>query len=191
MKILKDMLLSALLATAALAETNFTVNPTPLNGNGGGINGWGFTLNNETSGYLSVDGVQLFSLVDTPVYRFGPSSNFTELFATYQFNAANILIGPNSVYTLAYNGSDQGLATWNFPVGDAYGHLVSNVFQIQLSYSLFDDNAYTTQIGAGTLTADAQLEYTPEPSTWLLLGTGLGLIGLRRLRQGRYSLRAL
>ncbi len=185
MKILKYTLLALLMGVSAFAETSFTVNPTPLHGN---IvpNGWGFTLNNETSSYLSVDSVQLFSLVDDPLFRFGPSSNFTELFATYQFNAANILIAPNSVYTLAYNGADQGLATWSFPDGfDTYGYLTSNVFQIQLGYSLFDDDVWTNQVGSGTLLADAQIQYTPEPSTWLMLGTGIGLISLRRVLSGR------
>jgi hypothetical protein len=130
-----------------------------------------------------VDSVQLFSPVDDPLFRFGTAGSFTELFASYQFNATNILIAPNSVYALAYNGSNQGLATWAFPNGyDTYGPLVSSTFQIELGYSLFDDDLYSNQVGDGTLVASTQLQYTPEPSTWLMLGTGIGLIALHRVR---------
>src|SRR5882724_6264380 len=133
--------LTALLAASALANPVFQVSPAPLTGNNG-VFGWGFSLTNDTGSFLSVDSVQLGGPVDDPLFRFGPAGNFTELFASFQFASPNILIAPNSSYTLNYNGNDQGLATWAFPDGSAYGNLISNVFQIQIDYSLYDDDAY-------------------------------------------------
>jgi hypothetical protein len=194
MKTFKYSLLTMFLAATAAAGPIFNVEPAPLVGNNG-IYGWGFTLTNDTASYLSVDSLQVFSPVDDPLFRFGPTGNFTELFATYQFNAPTILIAPNSTYTLGYNGADQGLATWAFPDGaGANGGLASNVFQIQLGYSLYDDDAYNTatldgdnNAVTGSILADAQLQFTggsaPEPSTWLLTLTPLALLGVRRLRK--------
>jgi hypothetical protein len=195
MKTFKYSLLTMFLAATAAAGPLFNVEPTPLVGNNGTY-GWGFTLTNDTTSYLSVDSLQVFSPVDDPLFRFGSTGNFTELFATYQFNAANILITPNSTYTLDYNGADQGLATWTFPDGaGANGGLASNIFQIRLGYSLYDDDAYSiaTLDGdnnaiTGAIFADAQLQFTdasaPEPSTWFLTVTPLALLGVRRLRLG-------
>lgn len=160
-----------------------------MSGNNGTTD-WGFSLTNDTASYLSVDSVQLGSPVDDPLFRFGSALNFTELFATYQFNTPSILIHPFSTYSMAYNGSNQGLATWTFPNGDSFLFLTSGTFQIAVGYSLYDDDGYNmatldggNQI-VGTVTADTQLQYTPEPATWMLVAGGLGLVArrLRRLR---------
>ncbi len=188
MKILRYSFLTLFLTTAALAGPILTLAPAPLTGNNG-TSGWGFSLTNDTASYLSVDSVQLASPVDDPLFRFGPASNFTELFASYQFNAASILIAPNSTYSLAYNGVDEGLAAWSFPDGyDTFGSLLSGPFQISVDYSLYDDDGYNvaTLDGGnpvtGTVTASTQLQYTPEPRTWILLGTGL-LLAARSARK--------
>ena len=190
---IRYLFLAMFLCTASWADITLSLDPFPLAGNNG-VSGWGFTLNNDTSSYLSVDSVQLAGTVDNPLFRFGSSSNFIELFATYQFNAPAILIAPNSIYTLAYNGADQGLAAWIFPDGaGSYGALASNRFQIQVGYALYDDDAYgnATLSGGvpvtGALLADAQLQYAPvaapvpEPASWLLLAVALALTGLRTL----------
>jgi hypothetical protein len=189
--LLKYSLLTTVLAATAVAGPVFTVDPTPLTANNGTF-GWGFSLTNDSSSFLSVDSVQLASPVDDPFFRFGPALNFTELFATYQFNAPTILIAPNSTFSLAYDGAERGLATWAFPNGfDTYGLLSSNVFQIAVGYSLYDDDGYNAAtLGGdftpviGTITAGAQLQYAPEPSSWLLLATGIGLLLYRRSRTG-------
>jgi hypothetical protein len=193
MNTIHSLVAPLMLAASAFAAPVVSLSPAPLLGNAGTF-GWGFSLTNDTGSFLSVDSVQLFSPVDDPLFRFGPASNFTELFATYQFNAPTILIGPNSVYSLAYNGSDQGLAAWAFPNGfGTYGALASNVFQIQIGYSLYDDDAYSNQTGSGTMLGDAQLQYDgasstiPEPATWLLTVSALAALGLRR-RRGRDSI---
>jgi hypothetical protein len=189
MKTLKYTFLTMVMAAAAVAGPTFTVDPSPLVGNNGTY-GWGFSLINDTSSYLSVDSVQLYSPVDDPAFRFGPAGNFTDLFSTYQFNQPTILIAPDSTYSQAYNGSDQGLASWLFPDGTGvYDGLLSNVFQIEVNYSLYNDNAYASptldpnsQALTGSIFADAQLQFTaaavstsgtPEPSTWMLLASGL------------------
>ena len=170
-----------------------TVTPQTLVANNT-VAGWGFTLMNDTSSFLSIDSVQLFSLVDAPLFRFGTAANFTELFATYQFNAPTILIAPNSTYALAYNGATQGLATWNLPNGfGTYGNLSSNIFQIQASYSLYADNAYGTPTLSGgvpvtgTLLADARLQFAgtssvPEPAAWTLVAPALLLLAWKARR---------
>src|SRR3982750_3593100 len=99
MQILKNYFcLTAFLAAAAAAAPILPASPVFPVGNNG-VYGWGFSVTNDTSSYLSVDSVQLASPVDDPAFRFGPASNFTELFATFQFNASNILIAPNSTFT--------------------------------------------------------------------------------------------
>ncbi len=186
-------ILATVFSCAAAASPILTVTPQTLVANNT-VAGWGFTLMNDTGSFLSIDSVQLFSLVDAPLFRFGTAANFTELFATYQFNAPTILIAPNSTYSLAYNGADQGLATWNFPNGfGTYGNLSSNVFQIQASYSLYADNAYGTPTlsgGApvtGTLVSNAQLQFAgpssvPEPAAWLLVAPALLLLACKARR---------
>jgi hypothetical protein len=64
------------------------------------------------------------------------------------------------------NGADEGLATWTFPDAfGTYGNLTSNVFQIAIGYSLYDDDAYNTPTLhggipiTGTLLANAQLQF--------------------------------
>ena len=192
-KYLLPLILAAALAGPVAALPVLTVSPQTLVANNS-VAGWGFTLVNDTSSFLSVDSIQLFSLVDAPLFRFGTAGNFTELFATYQFNSATILIGPNTTYTLAYNGSNQGLATWNMPNGfGTYGNLTSNIFQIQASYSLYVDNAYGTPTLSGglpvtgTLLANARLQFAgtssvPEPAAWILVAPAL-LLFIRKARR--------
>jgi hypothetical protein len=173
---MKYFFLTVFLCSGAFAGT-VEISPFPLVGNNG-VLGWGFTLINDTSSYLSVDSVQLANLVDD-LDRFGPDSNFTELFATYQFYAPTILIGPNSTYHMDYDSAGQGLAVWNFPDGlPTFGGVTSNVFVIEVGYSLYDDDGYATatldangDAIAGTFQAAAQLQYgsaVPEPASWLL-----------------------
>jgi len=183
-KYLLPFILWGVLSSSATAAPILAVTPQTLVANNT-LAGWGFTLMNDTSSFLSIDSVQLFSLVDAPLFRFGTAANFTELFATFQFNAPTILIAPNSTYTLAYNGTDQGLATWNLPNGfGTYGNLASNIFQIQASYSLYADNAYGTPTLSGgspvigNLLTDARLQFAdtssvPEPTSWILVAPAL------------------
>ena len=192
-KYLLTFILWGVLSCSAIAAPILTVTPQTLVANNT-VAGWGFTLMNDTSSFLSVDSVQLFSLVDAPLFRFGTAANFTELFATYQFNSPTILIAPNSTYTLAYNGADQGLATWDFPNGfGTYGNLASNLFQIQATYSLYADNAYGTPTLSGgvpvtgNLLADARLQFAgtssvPEPASWILVAPAV-LLFLRKARR--------
>ena len=158
---------------------------------GGASAGWGFNLTNDTASFLSVDSVQLFSPVDDPLFRFGPTSNFTDIFSVFQFSAPTILISPNSTFSQAYNAAaGQGLASWTFPANLTLplpgGSLFSNVFQIQVSYSLWNDNAYNNPTVSGgvpvtgTMLASAQLRYVQEPATWMLIAPAVGIIAWRR-----------
>lgn len=83
------------------------------------------------------------------------------------------------------------------PIGDAeevcpdgfggFGFLTSGTFPIAVGYSLYDDGYSATTLDGGspivgTLTSDTQLQYAPEPSTWMLVAGGLGLVARRLCR---------
>src|SRR4051794_32847545 len=95
-----------------------------------------------------------------------PAPTFRWTASSFQFNAPTILIAPTAIYDLPYNGTDEGLATWTFPDGfGTYGNVTSGVFQIQVGYSLYDDDAYNTPTLSGgipvtgTVLGNARLQF--------------------------------
>ncbi len=185
-----DFTVSNLTAASQLSftlTTTFTINSTSTSGNM--YEGLVALGNSTTSGYLAdVNGTSM------RLINLGVDSGFTTVTGT--FSGINLTSTSNSstVYTETLSGVYSGSTlTLSFTLSDGtHSTTISGAtttFPTTAAYDYFgirDNNANTTtamgvQYDSLSLSAMA----VPEPSTWLLLFLGAGMIGAAALRRKR------
>ena len=153
--------------TLTLSPTNGTVAGAP-----GTAVGWGFTITDSSP--------------DEYVVLDDSFSNLSPVYGTYmdyivnQFDVA----GPapeSSTISQSWNPSAQtGIGEFDLYASDSYPQSFSGT--ITVDYSLFTDDPNDPNfdpnsfVGSGTASAAAGVEVTPEPSSWIMLCTGLVLL---------------
>lgn len=173
--------------------TLYPGNTGPVGGNllaGNGVTlGWGVTIQNDNSGYLVIDSVQIGD--PSPV---GLTSDFTDLLSTWVGNNSYALTPGGSLHLDWILGA-QGLGEFSFP-SSSFG-FSGPLVPMTISYDVFDANpfydAYTSDV-PGSLELDVNLAVTappltaiPEPETCSLVALGLilGWLASRRPRRSR------
>jgi hypothetical protein len=177
-RILRYSLMLAVAATAGLHAATLTLQPAggALNGSPGQTVGWGFSLANPTN-YLLVTAANYVTAT--------PIGTFTDFASGFNF----IVVGPapeNPVVAQPFDLLLQtGIGAYLIDPGTPVGALSTGV--VRLTYDLYSvspndpafDPAKDLMSSGNFLDANASVQVqaqtagTPEPSTCLLLGSGL------------------
>ncbi len=205
MKTVSKLVLAMILIGGGLYATpTFTVSPVLAAGEPGSTVGWGYNIINDTSFYLLFDnsafcgpGGDPFLNSCTPTYD--GVTNFGPAIGTY-----NDFIATNFTFVAPFSTISQGFNATATPVPTGIGSYVINanapvlstdpanpqtqVSNLFLQYEEWNGNPLqlsSSQVpGTGEFEMSAQVEVqaTPEPGTWALLSAALaiGLLLARR-----------
>ena len=193
-RILQTAVLIAIFGcTAAVSAPVYGVPPGPIGGEAGTTIGWGFSITNDTGFYLLVDSSQFCQIGQDPNF-----TTCTQTQGTYNDLIASDLtvINPNSTLTQSYDlSAPSGLGSYTINAGAPLFAIDTGV--IVLTYIEFSGNPLTTgtpvsgdiELGLNDLpnggsSGAAQVEVTPEPGSFVLLG--LGLAGSAMIRRARH-----
>ena len=203
---------SALMAEAFTigGETdNLTIALNPANGAVDGVAGstvgWGFTVNWQATGnYLSFTGTSLGSL-SAPETNCSimagytgpacPPGGYTD-FISAQGGPSDFSMAPDTIWTEAFDGVSNGVGAYSISSDPTLALAgAEDTGQVTFDFEVYSgdptldgvtDYGGYSYYGPSTdfsVTVDAPLqESTPEPDTWVLLCTGLSLLGWPRLR---------
>ena len=131
--------------------------------------GWGFSLYNESSYDLYVNGVSADGSLAG-----GSLGTFSDAVIIWSLGSLTIAAGDTYNGTVA---SGTPLASFAIKPGAPFG-AVPVFGKIYVDYE-FNDSSFEWQ-GSGTLSADASVTTIPEPSTYILLGLSLGVVAYAR-----------
>jgi PEP-CTERM motif-containing protein len=182
-RIMKTLILtSVLFGATAWADPVLTLQPASISGGRGSTIGWGFTITNPDSDFIIITSAD-FCSGSNLVCTHSSIGNFTDYISQFQF----VEVGPTPA-TMTFDPLAQtGIGAFTINLGTAIG--TADVGFIQLTYdtyslSFFDPNFNPDNdlLSAGNvLDTTASVQVTPEPSSVLLLSTGLaGLAGVLR-----------
>ncbi len=181
-RIITTLALTLLLGVTAAQAMSLNVITKDLAGTPGSRVGWSFSLNNDTPFDLYV----LRVYADGTLFGADGKSALGNFRDEIAYTSGNNGIVVESGET--YNGSFpvDGLAS--FAINSGAPYLASVTGKMYLDYELYDVNVDFQ--GAGVLTAQyrgeealASVTAVPEPSTYALVGLGLGGMALLRRRQ--------
>jgi PEP-CTERM motif len=179
------LLLCLLLCLKLRANPILMLNPADgaVSASPGQTVGWGFTLIND-SGYLLVTSADY--ITSTPI------GIFTDFISAFNF----IVVGPAPEDPLVTQSFDNvaftGIGSYQIDPGTPLGALSTGI--IRLTYDLYSVSPNDAAFDPGSdllasgnvLDASASVQAAgsvPEPSTWLLIGCGLGGVALLRHRR--------
>jgi PEP-CTERM motif len=195
------VILIALCCANAYATPIYTVIPGGgfVSGNPGSAVGWGFSIVNDSSFYLVVDGSAFcgqgslgpaFSDCSSP---YNPPFTFGPLLGTYtDFISAGLfktVVAPNSTLVQAFDANLlQGVGQYLIDPSATIGQTdpanpLTQTSQLYISYFLNDVDPFlggTPQTGDILLSASVGVQVIPEPATLGLIGGALLFFGLRR-----------
>ncbi len=180
-RIITTLALTLLLGATVAQASILDVNTKDLKGTPGSRVGWGFSLKNDSP----------FDLYVLRVYAdgtlFGADGN--SALGTFRDDIA-YTTGNNGIVVESgntYNGSFPANGLASFAINSGAPYLASVTGKLHLDYELYDANVDFQ--GAGVLTAQyqgqdavASVTAVPEPSTYMLVGLGLGGMALLRRR---------
>jgi hypothetical protein len=168
-------LITAAFAVCAHADPNgVTLTLTPTSGDVAGAPGtaigWGFTLTDTGSDYVILDDSFLTS-VATSGY-----GNYVD-YIVNQFVEAGPSPESPTVSQTWDSTLQTGVGEFDLAASDSYPQNFSGTITVQ--YDLFSGDpslGASTDLGQSSITLPVDIQVTPEPSSWLLLATGLAAL---------------
>ena len=171
---LPTMLFAGLLGVASLSAgpVTFTLNPANgiLNTSAGSLTGWGFTLNNASTNWISVTSSAL-------TFESGPALGaYTDFIGLQGGPSPFFAVAPSTIWTEAFDGVSQGAGS--YAVSPTAVLFAQNNGFLLVNYDIFDGDplAGGNQIGsesrssAFTVNIADSPSSVPEPSTFALVG---------------------